>query len=140
MTIPTEINPATRKLAKLLVAMENAAPTVAYEDLATCRVCEKLRQPLVHLVGIGGFRSLLQRALTLAQRESPALSRVEVLVDGSMAGLEGDAVEAVPTLIAHLIQLLITFIGESLTRTLLQDIWPEIQNPDEPMSEECYEK
>jgi hypothetical protein len=121
--------------------MENEARTLASEDrLATCRVCEKLRRPLVHLVGVGGFSSLLQRALSLAQRESPALARVEVLSDGGMAGLEGPAVEAVPILIAHLIQLLITFIGESLTRTLLQDIWPEIQNPDEPMSEDGYEK
>jgi len=122
------------------VATENGAGTVAFEDRATCPVCEKLRQPLVQLIGIGGFRSLLQRALTLAQRESPALAGVEVLADGSLSGLEGAAVEAVPILIAHLIQLLITFIGESLTRTLLQDIWPEIQAPDEPTSEDGYEK
>jgi len=121
--------------------MENEARTLASEDrLATCRVCEKLRRPLVHLVGVGGFSSLLQRALSLAQRESPALARVEVTADGSMVGLEDAAVEAVPILVAHLIQLLIAFIVESLTLKLLQDIWPDIQGADEPTGEDGYEK
>ena len=57
-----------------------------------------------------------------------------------MVGLEDTAVGAVPILVAHLIQLLITFIGESLTLTLLQDIWPEIQGPDELTGKDGYEK
>jgi hypothetical protein len=91
-------------------------------------------------MGSGGFSSLLQRALTLAQRESPALVGVEVKADGSMVGLEGAAAEASPILVAHLIQLLITFIGESLTLMLLQDIWPEIKGPGEPSGKDGYEK
>jgi hypothetical protein len=69
MTIPIEIKPEARQLADRLVALEDEAQTIAPEDrLAMCRVCEKLRRPLCNLVGGLGFRSLLQRALTLAQR------------------------------------------------------------------------
>ena len=140
-TIPTDINPATRHLADQLVAIENVARAVAPEDVAaTCRVCEKLRRPLGHLMGSGGYSSVLQRALTLAQRESPALATVVVKPNGSMEGLEGPAAAASPILVTHLIQLLITFIGESLTFTLLQDIWPEIKGSDEPSGKESYEK
>lgn len=130
-----------RHLADWLVALENEAQTIAPEDrLATCRVCEKLRRPLCNLVGSLGFTSLLQRALTLAQRESPALNGVEVMADGSMLGLEGAAAQASSTLVAHLILLLMTFIGESLTLTLLHDIWPEIKGLDEPLVKDGYEE
>jgi hypothetical protein len=139
MAIRTEINPAARHLADRLVAVEDGARTVAPEDrLATCRVCEKLRRPLGHLVGSAGFRALFQRALTLAQRESPALGGVEVMADGSITGLEGAAAEASSVLLAHLIQLLMTFIGESLTLTLLQDIWPGIEGGYEASEKDGY--
>jgi hypothetical protein len=141
MTIPIEINSAARHLADRLVALENEAQAIAPEDrLATCRVCEKLRRPLCNLVGNQGFRSLLQRALTLAQRESPALNGVEVMADSSMVGLEGAAAQASSILVAHLILLLMTFIGESLTLTLLRDIWPEIKGLDEPFVKDGYEE
>ncbi len=133
MTIPTEINPATRLLAARLVAVESEAQIVASEDrLVTCRVCEKLRRPLGQLVGVAGFSTLLQRALTLARRESPTLSSVTVQDDGSMLGLDGAAAEASPVLVAHLTHLLMTFIGEGLTVTLLQDTWPEVMDVVEP--------
>jgi hypothetical protein len=116
-------------------------PFIAAEDaLATCRVCEKLRRPLSNLVGRAAFTSLLQRALTLAKRESPALSGVEVRDDGSLSGFEGAATASRPVLIAHLIQLLITFIGEGLTVTLLLDNWPELKGLDEPAGKAGYER
>jgi hypothetical protein len=140
-TIRTEINTATKQLADRLVSMENEARTIAPEDdFAVCRACEKLRRPLTRLVGIGGYRALLQRALILAQRESPTLSGVEVNADGSMVGLESSAAEANSILVAHLIHLLMTFIGQSLTLTLLQDIWPEIKGLDEPSEKDGHEK
>jgi hypothetical protein len=123
------------------VAAENGARLIASEDsIASCRVCEKLRRPLINLMGPGGFNSLLHRSLTLAQRESPALAEVEVRADGSMVGLKDAAAEASPTLVAHLIRLLITFIGGNLTLMLLHDIWPEIEDLDEPPGKDSYEK
>ena len=116
-----------RALAEWLVAAEAGSSKVLDEDrLVTCRVCEKLRRPLSHLTGPAGFSSLLARALTLAQRENPALAGVRVTPTGSLEGLVGEAAEACPTLIAHLIELLTTFIGASLTLRLLHDIWPDL--------------
>ena len=117
----------TRELAEQLVALEAGSQSVFTADrLATCRVCEKLRRPLVTLAGTAGFSSLLSRALTLAKRESPALSAVQVKPDGSLEGLDGEAALAHPILVGYLLSLLVTFIGETLTMRLLHDIWPDL--------------
>ena len=130
--IQTAIRPATNRLAERLLALEKVSAVVVDEDrLATCRVCEKLRRPLGHLVGSAGVSSLFERALTLARRECPVLSEVQVMEDGSLAGLQGEAAGASSVLVAHLIQLLVTFIGEDLTLRLLQDVWPEMKRLDE---------
>ena len=125
------IKSKTRELAEQLVALEAGSQRVSAADrLATCRVCEKLRRPLVTLTGTAGFSSLLARALTLARREDPALSAVEVLPDGSLEGLEGKAAQAHAVLVGYLLSLLITFIGEALTMRLLHDVWPDLPGPD----------
>jgi hypothetical protein len=126
--------PVSRQLARRLLTYEAAAgknsePT----ESAAFRVCEKLRQPLCSLAGVAGFRSLLSRALALARAEAPSLSTVQVGADGSLKGLdelgpqkdkdiskEGGAI-----LIAQLLGLLLTFIGEGITLHLVQDVWPE---------------
>ncbi len=120
-------------VAEWLIAFEAGSSDVLMEDrLATCRVCEKLRRPLHHLTGAAGFSSLLTRALTLAQREDSALAGVRVTPAGTLDGMSGEAASACTTLIAHLIELLTTFIGESLTLRLLHDIWPDlpVSEPD----------
>jgi len=124
----------SRQLARRLLTYEAAAgknsePT----ESAAFRVCEKLRQPLCSLAGVAGFRSLLSRALALARAESPILRTVQIGADGSLKGLdelgppkdkdiskEGGAI-----LIAQLLGLLLTFIGEGITLRLVQDVWPE---------------
>jgi hypothetical protein len=101
------------------------------------RASEKLRGSLSILAGIHGYRTLLVRALTLAKRETGSLSTVQVKPDGSLEGL-GDlsndqAAEAGLTLITQLLELLETFVGESLTRMLAHDVWPDFPG-DEPDS------
>jgi hypothetical protein len=93
-------------------------------------VCDKLRRLLTTLAGAAGFRSLLARALTLAKQESPALGAWEVKSDGSLQGLNGEAAQLGVVLIAHLIGLVITFIGESLTLRLLHDVWLDLPGPE----------
>ena len=123
----TAVSLETRELAEWLVAFEAAAKNSSRDDAhATCRVCEKLRRPLSVLTGTAGFSSLFARALTLAEREVPALSAVQVRADGSLDGFHGDVTKANGVLIAHLLGLLITFIGEALTMRLLHDIWPDL--------------
>ena len=97
------------------------------------RVCEKLRQPLSRLAGMAGFRSLLSRALALANDEARWLKAIDVKADGSLGGLdeaqarllEGEIAEGEIILIAQLIGLLVTFIGEELTLRLVQQTWPD---------------
>ena len=90
------------------------------------RVSEKLRRPLSTLAGSSGFRSLLARSLTLAKAQAPALSAVQVNPDGSLEGLgSGDQdAESGVILIAQLLELLVTFIGEGLVLSLVLDSWP----------------
>lgn len=116
-----------KQLAARLVAFEAAAQNQSVNHvLATCGVCEKLRRPLTTLAGTAGFTSVLSRALTLAQREAPALRVAQVRPDGSMEGLSGNTSEAQSILVAYLLNLLLTFIGEALTMRLLSDIWPDV--------------
>lgn len=120
-------NPTTRELAQRLLAYEEVEASPATEDRhAVRRVCDKLRRPLSTLAGAAGFRSLLARALTLAKQESPVLDAWDVRPDGSLEGLNGEASQSGAVLIAHLIGLMNTFIGESLTLRLLHDVWPDV--------------
>ena len=125
---------ATRDLARRLLADEAAAgDTSLSERSAAFRVYDKLRGTICAVAGVAGFRSLASRALTLAKGEAPSLGVFQVTADGDLQGLsdiepqidkhhdgDGDVI-----LIAELLGLLITFIGEPLTLRLVQDAWPE---------------
>ncbi len=105
------------------------AGTANVDTHAVCRVCDKLRRPLTTLTGAAGFRSLLARALTLAKQESPALGAWGVKADGSLECPDGETAPSGAVLIAHLIGLMMTFIGESLTFRLLHDVWIHLPDP-----------
>ena len=123
-----------RDLARRLLTFEAAADngSTATEP-ARFRVYEKLRRSLCTLAGVAGFRTLACRALMLAKAEAPCLGAMQVMVDGSLQGLvqpesqsqEHQEDEAGVILLAELLALLITFIGETLTLRLVQDAWPE---------------
>ena len=125
--------PKARDLAlRLLAHADVAGKTSEPTEFAAFVVCERLRQPLITLAGLAGFRSLLSRALTLARADAPDLSAVQVAADGSLKGLdelasqaEEEAQEGGVVLITQLIGLLLTFIGNDLTLRLVQDVWPE---------------
>ena len=126
--------PESRYLAQSLLNCEaSARKTSETTESAASRVCAKLRDPLITLAGVAGFRSLLSRALTLARAEAPSLSAVQVAADGSLEGLDDlepqidkdQARELGVSLIAQLIGLLLIFIGKGLTLRMVQDVWPE---------------
>ena len=130
----------TYDLAQRLIAFE-----AAHHDASdvnggiTCdsavQVVEILRMRLVKLVGVEGFRVLLARALTLAKAENPALQEVKVGANGSLEGFDSwerstdtageTAGQSGMILVAHLLALLETFIGESLTLRLVRNAWPD---------------
>lgn len=123
----------SRDLARRLLAVEAAskiAPNAHVHEAV--RVCEKLRISLTRFAGSDGFTSLLRRALTLARADDPLVETVKVKPDGSLEGLEALAVdatnggpEAAVAITAHLLGLLVTFIGEPLTLRLVRDAWPD---------------
>lgn len=120
-------NSTVRELVQRLLVFEGAETGPCQENIdAMSRVCDKLRRPFATLAGLAGFRSLLARALTLAKQESTDLRGWQVKSDGSLEGLNGDTAQSGAILIANLIGLMITFIGESLTVRLLHDVWPEV--------------
>ena len=137
MTTP----PKTRDLAHRLLTYETVA-TAASEpkESAALRVYEKLRLSLSAFAGVAAFESLAFRALTQAKSEAPSLWAVQIAADGSLQGL-GEIENRIDTdkdltgefaagdggivLIARLIGLLLVFLGESLTLSLLRAKWPE---------------
>jgi len=119
----------TRDLARSLVASEADATTASLQaEPATVRVYERLRRQLGAPVGAGGFQALASRALALAKSESPRLGVVQVTVNGDLRGLGGaesptdEGGEAGIILIAELLGLFLTFLGEATTLRLLEDL------------------
>jgi hypothetical protein len=111
---------------------DNKSPEA--QTLDTFRVCEKLRPHLATLMGTGGFRALLTRALVLTNGEVAGLRTVRVNEAGLLEQLEefraqNDAkkfFEGGVVLVAHLLALLVAFIGEDLTVRLVREVWPDV--------------
>lgn len=121
-----------KNLARRLLAMEAASARASGAPVhGAVRVCEKLGVSLTRFAGADGFSSLLRRSLALARAEFPSLTRITLNPDCSMEGFESLAaedadggVEAATALSAHLLGLLVAFIGEPLTLRLVHEAWP----------------
>jgi nicotinic acid phosphoribosyltransferase len=129
--------PKLKEFARRLLAHEEASGKSAdAKDFKAFRVCEKLCGPLSKLTGVGGFRSLLSRALALAGAEVPWLRALHINSDGSLEGLEQletkldsrEIAEGEVVLVSQLLGLLVTFIGPTLTVGMLRDIWPKMND------------
>lgn len=124
-----------RNLARRLIAAERRGSDSADTDgRAAFRACEKLRKALSTLVGARGFETLLARALSVARADAPWLAKLEVSPGGSVVipetlakeTGESEAARGGTALVTRLLELLATFIGEALTRRLVQQVWPKI--------------
>jgi hypothetical protein len=131
----------TRDLARGLVSSEvDANSNCLHTEPATLRVYERLRRQLGAPVGIDGFQALASRALTLAKSESSRLSAVQVTPNGDLRGLseaesqaDADTVgEAGIILIAQLLGLFLTFLGEVTTLRLIEDLRLQVEVSTEP--------
>jgi hypothetical protein len=131
----------TRDLARSLVASEAEASTTSLQTQpATVRVYERLRRQLGASVGVEGFQALASRALALAKSESPRLGAVQVSANGVLRGF-GEAEsqtdadkdgEAGIILIAQLLGLFLTFLGEATTLRLIEDLSLQVEVSTEP--------
>jgi hypothetical protein len=127
----------TRDLARNLVACEaEASPSSPHSEPATLRVYERLRRQLGAPVGVDGFQALASRALALAKSQSSRLTAVEVTANGGLRGLgevesQADADEdgeAGIILIAQLLGLFLTFLGEATTLRLIEDLRLQVED------------
>jgi hypothetical protein len=118
-----------RDLARRLLASSRTASD-PHEHEAV-RVCETLRVSVTRFAGADGFAALLRRALALARAEVPTLQTVRIGTEGRLEGFEqlaadtGGGSEAAITITAHLLELLVTFIGEPLTMKLMREFGPQ---------------
>ena len=123
-----------RKFAKRLMDYEALESMSSKTNKSAFQVSDKLRPYLSTLMGTGGFRALLSRALALAAVEVSWLRTVQVNADGSLGGLEeahaklgsDDFSEGRVVLLAQLLGLMAAFIGEILTLRLVREVWPKI--------------
>jgi hypothetical protein len=130
--------PTMRGLAKDLMDYETSRNKSSKADaLGDFPVVEKLRPHLANLMGIGGFRALLSRAVVLASAEVPWLGAVRAKADGTLEGFGGVYTQLDPAeflegrlvLLAQLIGLLVAFIGPNLTSRMVGEIWPKFHSP-----------
>lgn len=128
MPPPETLNLARRILAAEAVAGQSSDPT----EPAAVLVYQKMRLHLSALTGVAGYQALLSRALTLAKAEAPSLGAVQVTADGNLQGLselelqteKDQAQEGEVILLAQLLGLILSFIGEALTLRLVHDVAP----------------
>ena len=131
MTTPPEMRDLAHRLLTYEAIAEKTSEPVGS---ATLRCYEKLRQSLGTFAGAAGFQSLAFRALTQAKSEAPGLWAVQVAADGSLQGLgefepqlgsgKNQVSEGGVILIARLLGLLLIFLGQTLTLSLLRNSWP----------------
>jgi hypothetical protein len=131
----------TRNFARSLVACEaDTSATVLEIEPAAVRVYERLRRQLGAAVGAEGFQVLALRALALAKSESPRLNAVQITATGGLRGLgevesQTDADEdgeVGSILIAQLLGLFLTFLGEATTLRLMEDLRLQVDVGPEP--------
>ncbi len=125
--------------AERLLGLEIAAGRRAATKLSGAEgVSDRLRHVLSTLLGAAGFRALLARAVTLAKAEAPELKAVSVTADGSLDGLsaigadehERGFTDGEVILVAQILGLLVTFIGEALMLRLVTTAWPAVKLDD----------
>jgi hypothetical protein len=124
-------------LAMRLLALEPPHPGFANVEMDhALQAFAKIRAPLVKLAGTAGFTTLLARAVALASKRDPSLMHLRVENDGSLTGLDqlpralnGNALKhhGGAIILTELLGLLISFVGESLTLTLVREAWPDAE-------------
>jgi hypothetical protein len=111
-----------RDLARQLLAANAASDSPVSNAVA---VCDALRIGLTKFAGADGFAALLRRALAIARVEAPSLQNVTLGTNCHMEAFDGVTPDAAESLVAHLLHLLVIFIGEPLALRLVRETWPD---------------
>jgi hypothetical protein len=115
-----------RNLAQKLLSYESAAGKHTEENttLNAAGVLDALSRHLSLLSGVNGFHAIMSRALALAKAQNADLQAVQLAPDGSLKRLSeicNREPAAGVEVIAQLLGLLVTFVGESLMLRILID-------------------
>jgi hypothetical protein len=125
--------PTARKYAQSLIALEGEVNKSAGQERPLgLDVCERLRTHLAMLLGTYGYQAIVARALRLASVEVKWLITLRILPTGAWEVPEqldtritaDQLAEGNLLLVAHLLGLLITLMGEDVTLRQIQGIWP----------------
>jgi hypothetical protein len=137
-----------RRAATRLLAQETGGAPATSESLAAAsgRLLETLSQRLAQVIGPAGVQSIFLRAIRLRKSEFAFLD--ECIVPGDtrdslaeplracLQEREPDVIREVwVTLFATFVGLLATVIGDRLTRSLLEQIWPDTLLPRTELQE-----
>jgi hypothetical protein len=121
-------------LARRIVEHEAGSPDPADSAAALEAACGKLTANLVDFLGSAGSSALLKRALHLAQHDRPLLAKVSVAEPGACftglhesltAGTNEEASATAAAVLAHLLDLLVTLLGEELGMKPIHKLWPQ---------------
>jgi hypothetical protein len=137
MTVPDDEE--RRQLVRRMLKQRTSERANAEAITSVARaVYDDLARAAVALIGQAGVDALAGRALHLAQREHPCLATAREADPAEepfarvVACLRREspaaAAEAAAAVLAILIGLLVTFIGQPLTARLLQQAWPDVSS------------
>ena len=129
-------SPELVELAQRIAEYEaGGSPDPTASAAAVETACRRLKDHLVDLLGSGGVSALLRRALHLARREQPLLEGVAVsgepaacftgLAESLAASSEEDATAAAVIVLTHMLDLLVTLLGEELGMKPIHELWPQ---------------
>lgn len=131
--------PHLRRIAMRLLAHETEAEPATSERRAAAsgRLLDEVSQRLAQVMGHAGTRAVFLRAVNLCKSDFPFLDgclvpieRGEGIAEPLRTCLQAQTPEVIGavsvTLVATFAGLLATVIGDRLTLSLLQQIWPDI--------------
>ncbi len=140
----------TAALARRLV-MDEARGLDRPEAMAEAgeRAWERLRRRLITLIGPEGCDALFARALALSRSDYPMLAGVhyEAASGYGLTGLQEiareyaptDVLDALVTVTAHFLAVLVRLIGADLVVRLIREAWPELPPEEVDLSGETNE-
>jgi hypothetical protein len=129
-------SPKLVDLARRILEQEAGESSAAAASAAAVEtVCQRLKDHLVDLLGSGGISALLRRALHLSHRDSPLLAGVSAsgepdvcfigLAESLAASTDAEAAAAAAAVVAHVLDLLVTLLGEELGMKPIRKLWPQ---------------
>ena len=124
-----------RAFRRMLAREAGTGADAAAIAAAARRLCERFAEQLTPLIGDAGVAAICTRSLHLTQRNVRGLTPVRASAPGDapfallQLSLEQQepaaATEVAVAVLATASELLVSFIGESLTTRLLREAWPD---------------